>query len=108
MNVQERAKYNYQPSLEFSEVANIQLANINLLYKLGTLKLPKMVKKYRNGKVVEQVSTFKSSEHLGTRIVALTPRWENETEEFSTWQHQILDEQYLQLEGNNLFEDLLP
>ena len=41
-------------------------------------------------------------------IVALTPRWENETEEFSTWQHQILDEQYLQLEGNNLFEDLLP
>ena len=108
LNVQERAKYNYQPSLEFSEVANIQLANINLLYKLGTLKLPKMVKKYRNGKVVEQVSTFKSSEHLGTRIVALTPRWENETEEFSTWQHQILDEQYLQLEGNNLFEDLLP
>lgn len=108
LNVQERAKYNYQPSLEFSEVANIQLANINLLYKLGTLKLPKMVKKYRNGKVVEQVSTFKSSEHLGTRIVALMPRWENETEEFSTWQHQILDEQYLQLEGNNLFEDLLP
>lgn len=108
LNVQERAKYNYQPSLEFSEVANIQLANINLLYKLGTLKLPKMVKKYRNGKVVEQVSTFKSSEHLGTRIVALTPRWENETEEFSTWQHQILDEQYLQLEGNNFFEDLLP
>ena len=108
LNVQERAKYNYQPSLEFSEVANIQLANINLLYKLGTLKLPKMVKKYRNGKVVEQVSTFKSSEHLGTRIVALMPIWENETEEFSTWQHQILDEQYLQLEGNNLFEDLLP
>ena len=108
LNVQERAKYNYQPSLEFSEVANIQLANINLLYKLGTLKLPKMVKKYRNGKVVEQVSTFKSSEHLGTRIVALTPIWENETEEFSTWQHQILDEQYLQLEGNNFFEDLLP
>ena len=108
LNVQERAKYNYQPSLEFSEVANIQLANINLLYKLGTLKLPKMVKKYRNGKVVEQVSTFKSSEHLGTRIVALMPRWENETEEFSTWQHQILDEQYLQLEGNNFFEDLLP
>ena len=33
---------------------------------------------------------------------------ENETEEFSTWQHQILDEQYLQLEGNNFFEDLLP
>ena len=32
----------------------------------------------------------------------------NETEEFSTWQHQILDEQYLQLEGNNFFEDLLP
>ena len=36
------------------------------------------------------------------------PKWENETEEFSTWQHQILDEQYLQLEDNNFFEDLLP
>ena len=108
LNVQERAKYNYQPSLEFSEVANIQLANINLLYKLGTLKLPKMVKKYRNGKVVEQVSKFKSSEHLGTRIIALTPRWENETEEFSTWQHQILEEQYIHVGVNDFFEDLLP
>ena len=43
LNVQERARFNETPSLEFSQVAKIQLANINLLYKLGTLKLPKMV-----------------------------------------------------------------
>ncbi len=45
LNVQERARFNETPSLEFSQVAKIQLANINLLYKLGTLKLPKLIKK---------------------------------------------------------------
>jgi len=108
LNVQERAKYNYQPSLEFSEVANIQLANINLLYKLKTLKLPTMVKKYRNGKVIEQVSAFQIAENSKTKIVNLLPKWENETEELNTWQHQILEQDYLPVGDNNFFEDLLP
>ena len=60
LNVQERARFNGMPPFEFSEVARVQLANINLMYKLGTLKLPKMIKKYRNGKVVEQQSVFTS------------------------------------------------
>ena len=91
LNVQERAKFNELPSTEFSQVAKIQLANINLLYKLGTLKLPKMVKKYRSGKVIEQESTFKSLEHEGTKVIAMTPRWDVSTPELQTWQNEILD-----------------
>ena len=91
LNVQERAKFNETPSLEFSQVAKIQLANINLLYKLGTLKLPKMVKKYRSGKVIEQESTFRSLEHEGTKVIAMTPRWDVSTPELQTWQNDLLD-----------------
>jgi len=91
LNVQERARFNEMPSPEFSYVANIQLANINLMYKLGTLKLPKMVKKYRNGKTIKQKSTFRSLEHEGTKVVAMTPSWDTYTPELSNWQNEILD-----------------
>jgi hypothetical protein len=91
LNVQERAKFNEMPSSEFSQVAKIQLANINLLYKLGTLKLPKLVKKYRSGKVIEQESTFRSLEHEGTKVIAMTPRWDTYTPELSYWQDEIVE-----------------
>jgi hypothetical protein len=90
LNVQERARFNETPSLEFSQVAKIQLANINLLYKLGTLKLPRMVKKYRNGKTVEQEATFKSLEHEGTKVIAMTPHWDVSTPELQNWQNDLL------------------
>jgi len=90
LNVQERAKFNETPSLEFSQVAKIQLANINLMYKLGTLKLPKLIKKYRNGRTVEQEATFKSLEHEGTRVIAMTPHWDVSTPELQTWQNDLL------------------
>ena len=90
LNVQERSKFNETPSLEFSQVAKIQLANINLMYKLGTLKLPKLVKKYRNGRTVEQEATFKSLEHEGTRVIAMTPHWDVSTPELQTWQNELL------------------
>lgn len=90
LNVQERAKFNETPSLEFSQVAKIQLANINLMYKLGTLKLPKLVKKYRNGRTVEQEATFKSLEHEGTRVIAMTPHWDVSTPELQNWQNDLL------------------
>jgi hypothetical protein len=90
--VQERAKFNELPSDDFSRVAKIQLANINLMYKLGTLKLPKMVKKYRSGKVIEQESTFRSLEHEGTKVIAMTPQWDAYTPELSYWQNEILDQ----------------
>jgi hypothetical protein len=92
LNVQERAKFNELPSTEFSQVAKIQLANINLMYKLGTLKLPKMFKKYRSGKVIEQESTFRSLEHEGTKVIAMTPRWDISTPELQTWQNELLDQ----------------
>jgi hypothetical protein len=91
-NVQERAKFNELPTSEFSQVAKIQLANLNLLYKLGTLKLPKLIKKYRSGKVIEQESTFRSLEHEGTKVVAMTPQWDTYTPELSYWQNEILDQ----------------
>lgn len=96
LNVQERAKFNEIPSLKFSEVAKIQLANINLMYKLGTLKLPKMVKKYRTGKVIEQQATFDEmsvrDKGNGPRVVQMTPQWDTYTPELSYWQNEILDQ----------------
>ena len=92
LNVQERARFNGMPPFEFSEVARVQLANINLMYKLGTLKLPKMVKKYRNGKVIEQQSVFNSVESVEAtvnsekgRMIRMTPSWDNDTPELSTY-----------------------
>ena len=94
LNVQERAKFNETPSLEFSQVARIQLANINLMYKLGTLKLPKLVKKYRSGKVIEQQATFDEmsvrDKRDGSRIINMTPQWDTYTPELSYWDEEMV------------------
>ena len=94
LNVQERAKFNETPSLEFSQVARIQLANINLMYKLGTLKLPKLVKKYRSGKVIEQQATFDEmsvrDKRDGSRIINMTPQWDTCTPELSYWDEEMV------------------
>jgi hypothetical protein len=108
LNVQERAKFNELPSSEFSQVAKIQLANINLMYKLGTLKLPKLVKTYRSGKVIEQESTFRSLEHEGTKVIAMTPRWDVDTPELQTWQNELLDYNEIPVGDFNDWLDQLP
>ena len=94
LNVQERAKFNETPSLEFSQVARIQLANINLMYKLGTLKLPKLIKKYRSGKVIEQQATFDEmsvrDKRDGPRIINMTPQWDTYTPELSYWDEEMV------------------
>jgi hypothetical protein len=94
LNVQERAKFNQMPSLELSQVAKIQLANINLMYKLGALKLPRLIKKYRSGKVIEQQATFDEmsvrDKRDGPRIINMTPQWDTYTPELSYWQNEIL------------------
>ena len=105
VNVQERARFNELPNETFSQVAKIQLANINLLYKIGTLKLPKMIKRYRSGKVVEQNATFEIDLDNGTRVIPMTPRWDHRTDEFNNWQYDIL-EQVPNLEND--FWDELP
>jgi hypothetical protein len=105
VNVQERARFNQIPNETFSNVARIQLANINLLYKLGTLKLPKMIKTYRSGKVTEQVATFEIDFDNGTRVIPMTPRWNYDTQEFSYWQHEIMEQ--LAIPPND-FWDVLP
>ena len=92
VNVQERARFNELPNETFSQVAKIQLANINLLYKIGTLKLPKMIKRYRSGKVVEQNATFEIDLDNGTRVIPMTPRWDHRTDEFNNWQYDILEQ----------------
>ena len=111
LNVQERAKFNELPSDEFSQVAKIQLANINLMYKLGTLKLPKLIKKYRSGKVIEQQATFDemsvSEKRYESRIINMTPQWDTYTPELSYWQNDML--MALEQEGvpvNNWFDEL--
>jgi hypothetical protein len=94
LNVQERAKFNELPSDEFSQVTRIQLANINLMYKLGTLKLPKLIKKYRSGKVIEQQAIFDEmsvrDKRDGGRIINMTPQWDTYTPELSYWQNDML------------------
>lgn len=89
LNVQERARFNGMSPHDFSEVARVQLANINLMYKLGTLKLPKMVKKYRNGKVIEQQSVFNSADATVNgvmgKMIRMTPSWNNDTPELDTY-----------------------
>jgi len=107
-NVQERARFNELPTSVFSQVANIQLADINLLYKLGTLKLPKMIKKYRNGKNIELESTFRSLEHEGTKVIAMTPQWDTYTPELQTWQNDILDQDMVPVLNFDNWIDELP
>jgi hypothetical protein len=97
LNVQEKAKFNELPSADFSQVARIQLANINLMYKLGTLKLPKLIKKYRSGKVIEQQSVFNSTDvNYGgdksyAKIIRMTPQWDTCTPELSYWGEEVGD-----------------
>ena len=96
LNVQERAKFNELPSDDFSQVARIQLTNINLMYKLGTLKLPKLIKKYRSGKVIEQQSVFNSADvNYGGdksygKIIRMTPSWDTCTPELSYWDEEMV------------------
>jgi len=108
LNVQERAKFNQMPSLELSQVAKIQLANINLMYKLGTLKLPRLIKKYRSGKVIEQQATFDEmsvrDKRDGPRIINMTPQWDTYTPELSYWQNELLGQ--IPVPENNFWDDL--
>jgi hypothetical protein len=111
LNVQERAKFNAMPSDEFSQVARIQLANINLMYKLGTLKLPKLIKKYRSGKVIEQQATFDemsvSEKRYESRIINMTPQWDTYTPELSYWQNDMLMAlEQEEIPVNNWFDEL--
>ena len=112
LNVQERAKFNELPSTEFSQVAKIQLANINLMYKLGTLKLPKLFKTYRGGKVIEQQAIFDemSVQDKGDlpRIVRMTPQWDTYTPELSYWQNELLDYDEVPVRDFNEWIDELP
>ena len=112
LNVQERAKFNELPSDEFSQVARIQLANINLMYKLGTLKLPKLIKKYRSGKVIEQQATFDemsvSEKRYESRIINMTPQWDTYTPELQNWQNEILDLERVPVRDYDDWLDELP
>jgi len=112
LNVQERAKFNELPSDEFSQVARIQLANINLMYKLGTLKLPKLIKKYRSGKVIEQQATFDemsvSEKRYESRIINMTPQWDTYTPELQNWQNELLDHEMIPVRDYDNWLDDLP
>jgi len=105
LNVQERAKFNETPSVEFSQVAKIQLAKINLMYKSGNLKLPKMIKKYRSGKEIEQQATFDNETEVnGLKIISMVPHWDTYTPELSYWQNEILG--FDMPAYDNLFDEL--
>ncbi len=67
-----------------------------------------MVKKYRSGKVIEQESTFRSLEHEGTKVIAMTPRWDISTPELQTWQNELLDYEMVPVRDFDDWVDELP
>jgi hypothetical protein len=83
INVQERAKFNGMSSQTFSNVAKTVMVTLNILYKTDKLKLPKMVKTFRNGKTVTQQSVFNEidfgGDFSGGKVVRLVPMWDVNT-----------------------------
>ena len=98
LNVQEKTRFNTCPDQLFLDVAKIQLSKINLMYKLGTLKLPKMIKTYRNGKTTEQISKFDNEYNEIIGLSQIIPSWDYKTEELSYSFPVMLD---------NLFDDFI-
>lgn len=111
LNVQERARFNEKPTSMFSEVAKIVLETINLSYNLKTLKLPKMIKKYRNGNTIEKDSAFQESTGVLNdskiltpygKMVSMVPKWNIETNEIDTWVDLTeLGEELYEVDPNN-------
>jgi hypothetical protein len=64
------------------------------MYKLGTLKLPKLIKKYRSGKVIEQQAIFDEmsvrDKRDVPRIINMTPQWDTYTPELSYWDEEMV------------------
>ena len=98
-------------------LSKIVLETINLSYNLKTLKLPKMIKKYRNGKTIEKDSAFQegnsalnNSEFLSEygKMVSMVPKWNIETDKVDTWVDltQLGGEQYDVDPYDELFNDL--
>jgi len=85
INVQERARFNDTPSKTFSYVAKEVMVNLNILYKTGLLRLPKMVKTFRNGKTVNQQSVFNEinfgRDFSGGKVIRFVPMWDVDTVE---------------------------
>jgi hypothetical protein len=59
----------------------------NYLYQKGMIKLPKMTKRFPNGKTMTTQSTFSEGENDGVRFHRLTPRWDYEFGNSNEW-HQ--------------------
>jgi hypothetical protein len=59
------------PVIELTEFANY-------LYQKGMIKLPKMTKRFPNGKTMTSQSTFSEGESDGFRFHRLTPYWDNQ------------------------------
>jgi hypothetical protein len=75
------------------------------------LKLPKLIKKYRSGKVIEQQATFDemsvSEKRYGSRIINMTPQWDTYTPELQNWQNELLDYEMIPVgDYDNWLDDL--
>lgn len=73
LNVQTKARFNQKASEEWSEVVRILGETINKFYSDGSIKLPKIIKSYKNGKRVESNAIFPKDE----KISYMTPKWDN-------------------------------
>jgi hypothetical protein len=105
INVQERIKYNRLPDENFSHVGKELLVKANFLYQMEVLKLPKMTKKYPNGRVIERQATFKYGDDvIGLNIHQMTPVWNKSLAE-NNYNYDLLPEP---VERYEFFDDLLP
>jgi len=77
-NIQERGKYNTSPDKQFSNAVFILLSKLNYLYKMNILKLPKIVKKFKNGEIIESQSAFRKVVNGNNVIINRNPTWDND------------------------------
>jgi hypothetical protein len=74
--VQTLGKYNIPLTDEWNEVVDDLDKRLDYLFKKGFIKLPVMVKKYKNGKSVQTFSKFE--EYNQTKpTYDIYPRWDN-------------------------------
>ena len=74
--VQSLGRFNNPLPEYFKEVVKKHQVMVSLFYKTKTLKLPKMIKTYRNGNVVENQSVFNMVNNGDINVFHMTPKWE--------------------------------
>lgn len=72
--IQTRGKYNQDITQIWETPLEILDSRIDLLYKQKKFNLPKMIKKFNNGTIIEKNAIFRNE---GSKIISKIPVWDN-------------------------------